>query len=112
MLAGAGCARCSDEPRVPFKLQPQRTGDAGAEADVPIDAGEQAARTFEAGIDRPELTAGPLPLTQVRALLESDLDRDGLRDVLALNEDAQQHAHLYAVHRTASGYAAPIEVRG
>jgi hypothetical protein len=108
-----GCGRCSDEPRVPFKLGKQ--GDS-AQAD-PIagaaqDAGSAEAKSFAIAADRPSLAGGPLPLTLVRALLEVDLDADGDRDVVALHQDAAQTPLLSVVTREASGYGPARAIAG
>jgi len=107
----AGCSRCSDEPRVPFKLNP-------LPAPLPeLDAGTTGASSAQAGafqtaVDRPTLSGLPLNLTHVHATLETDLDGDGDRDVLALSEDDLARAHLYAFKRDAAGYGAAESVTG
>lgn len=106
-----GCSRCSDEPRVPFKLNPPPAPlpevPAGGNT---VDA--SSAATFESAVDNPSFGELKLNLSHVRATLEIDLDSDGDRDVLALSEDELSRAHLYAFKREPTGFAAAQSVTG
>lgn len=114
-LGSSGCARCSDKPRVPFKLpHGNDTLDAPppeAPSELtPPDAGNNGTQVFVPAIDRPLIAGQALPLTHVHAALERDLDGDGDGDVLALHEDEAHGAHLWLVTRSAEGFAEPREV--
>lgn len=109
--AWSGCSRCSDEPRVPFKLNPP----PAPLPEVPasgstVDASSAAA--FGSAVDNPSLGGFTLALAHVRATLETDLDNDGDRDVLALSQDDLARAHLYAIKREPTGFAAAESVAG
>lgn len=98
-----GCARCSDEPRVPFKLKPPA---ASAEPDAGAAPSEALAHSFPKPVDHPRGEAGEIALTSVRALLEVDLDGDRDRDLLALHEDATRTLQLSASSLDAGRYGA------
>ncbi|MET0343428.1 MAG: hypothetical protein ABW252_20625 [Polyangiales bacterium] len=103
-----GCARCSDEPRVPFKLPGASQGAADAQV-AALDAGPPA-HVFEPPVDQPVIAGSVVAVPQVHAVLESDVDGDGDRDVLALAHDAQQEPLLFAALREPVGFEAPRAV--
>jgi hypothetical protein len=105
-----GCARCSDEPAVPFKLNPppeMPQVDAPAQE---LNLGQTTA--FPTPADRPKLGEQQLPLSGVRTLYEIDLDNDGDRDVLALSADATGHVQLAVLTRDGDAFAPPRPVPG
>ena len=104
------CGRCSDEPRVPFKLP--RAGDPAADAASAqaADAAVQASHVFTPIVDRPQVEGAAVAVTHVHALLESDLDGDGDRDALVLGEDDQQQPRLHVAVREPAGFAAPVVI--
>jgi hypothetical protein len=113
-LLVAGCGRCSDEPRVPFKL-PKSNGQGSEPPPLPDvvaagDAALGAARLFTPAVDRPSLGGAQLSLARVHAALERDLDGDGDSDVLALHEDDTHALHLSVSTREAGGFAAAREL--
>lgn len=110
VLLAAGCGRCSDEPRVPFKLaRPGGHQDAAFDDDR-ADAAVEAAHVFTPPVDRPLLEGAPVALMKVHAALERDLDGDGDRDALVLTEDEQQQPRLSLLTRAPTGFGMPIEV--
>lgn len=110
LFGSAGCARCSDEPRVPFKLKPVAVVDAGA-AEVE-DASAPPPSTFAQAVDQPLLSGSPLPVLRVRAVLERDLDGDGDLDPLVVSEDESQRARVQVVPREPGGFGTPHDVSG
>lgn len=113
-LSSAGCSRCSDEPRVPFKLNPvaEPAHAVDKNADAVADASSARAEAFAAAVDEPLLDQQKLALKGVRALLETDLDSDGDRDVLALSEDETQRVRLFSALREPGGFAPAVGVSG
>ncbi|MDB4986567.1 MAG: hypothetical protein JWN04_1745 [Myxococcaceae bacterium] len=107
----ASCARCSDEPRVPFKLHPQPEPTA-PQASAPADAATPTARAFDAPLEKLAIGGLTVAITHVRATLEVDLDGDGARDVLALREDEAHKLQLLFALRESSAFAAPRAVTG
>jgi hypothetical protein len=112
-LLYAGCGRCSDEPRVPFKL-PKAADDRSTPPPLPQVATQDAApgtgRTFSPAVDRPELGGSRLALSAVHATLERDLDGDGDPDVLALHEDEAHALHLSLLTREGATLSAAREI--
>ena len=104
----SSCGRCSDEPRVPFKLP--RAGDSTADASSAqvTDAAVQASHVFTPIVDRPQVEGAVVAVGHAHALLESDLDGDGDRDALVLSEDDQQQPRLHVSLREPAGFAAPM----
>jgi hypothetical protein len=111
-LAVGACSRCSDEPRVPFKLNPQSEKTEDQATLATADAGSFAAQAFEAPTDEPTLAGSKLSLAHVRATLELDLDADGDRDVLALTEEDGQRVRLLYATRQPEGFGAAQPVSG
>ncbi len=104
-----GCMRCSDEPAVPFKLNPPPEV---PQVELPVsDAGVGVVTLFATPADKPQVAGQPVPLTGVRALYEVDVDRDGDMDVLALTVDATQHVQLALFAREAT-LSAPRPITG
>ncbi|MDB4976763.1 MAG: hypothetical protein JWN48_5104, partial [Myxococcaceae bacterium] len=111
ILSLAGCARCSDEPRVPFKLNPQAEPPS-LPSSVLTDAATPTAQTFATAVDKLVLDGRPVAISHVRATLEVDLDGDGDRDVLALREDDAHKLQLLFATRDGEAYGAPRSVTG
>ncbi|MET0284200.1 MAG: hypothetical protein ABW352_07010 [Polyangiales bacterium] len=108
LLAQYGCARCSDEPAVPFKLNPPAEL---PKVETPGDAGVGLISSFAEPADKPSLAGQPLPLSGVRTLYEVDLDHDGDQDLLALSAEAQR-AQLSVFVREPTGLSGPRPVTG
>jgi hypothetical protein len=111
-LGLASCARCSDEPAVPFKLHPPpevpRVEASGADAAVSYGT----SHAFPGATDQPSIAGQKLPLTGVRTVYEGDLDGDGDADLLALSSDASQHVQLSVLAREGAGFGAARAVPG
>jgi hypothetical protein len=105
-----GCARCSDEPRVPFKLNPPPDV-PNVEVASTADASIGVITAFPQPADKPALAGEALPLSGVRTLYEVDVDRDGDQDVLALAADATQHVQLSVLTRDGT-LSAPRPIAG
>ena len=110
-LALSACSRCSNEPRVPFKLNPQATP-LDREAYPARDAAAPTARVFEAPVDKLLVGDRELAISHVLATLEIDLDNDGDRDLLALRADDNHTLQLLAALSSSEGFAAPRGVAG
>ncbi|MEY4513425.1 MAG: hypothetical protein RLZZ450_5547, partial [Pseudomonadota bacterium] len=110
--AWPGCSRCSDEPRVPFKLNPLPAPLPEVKPGDGTGADASSAAAFESAVDNPAVGGFKLNLAHVRATLETDLDNDGDRDVLAVSVDDLSRAHLYALKREPTGFSAAQSVTG
>lgn len=100
-----GCDSCSNEPKVPFKLGD--TQEAGAAVEMRVAAETQA---FGAPVNEPTVDGRKVPVAFVRALLASDLDSDGDRDVVALAQDNTQRLRLLVSMRDSKSFGAPTDV--
>jgi hypothetical protein len=110
----SACSRCSDEPRVPFKLNPPPelgVPELRADAATPV----ASAQSFETPVDKLTVEGASLVLAHVRASLEVDLDADGDHDLLLLRQDDVGELHklqLVAVTRDGATFSLPRPVAG
>lgn len=99
-----GCD-CNGGPRVPFKLQ----ADASVDADVGEPTKAPTSATFAPGETPQSLEGATLPWAAVRAVLATDLDQDGDRDVIAVYESGGL-IQLAAALRNGDVFEAPRDV--